>query len=283
MNKVLKIIFAIIESIVLICDIINYIKERKTFFISIALLIAFFVLYILDVLLKRRKNSLNIPDNIKFIIEFIDDVGYSKRTILRKLKDNGHEITDINKVYTINATSCNTVKTYKGIVSDKLSDGLMIMTCGGSSTSAKDIAISTYVCKSRFIKTKYTILQENERVKIIKLPFNDNISTGNPFNVKYVEKDWSGSMRNDYDGLVVAEHLLFKKVQKQHVKVVFKRGTISNIDVYSYNIINHEIIKLDNVIIKESDLVYHWEHVTEKADRNIIYFILYIYKEPLQS
>ncbi len=276
-----KIIF-FIETIVLIFDFFCYIKTHKTFLISLFLAIIFILFYGIKNYITRIKNDLNIPENIKFIIEFIDDIGYSNKRKIAKMKDNKHEIISINKIYVINGINCNTNKIYKGIVTDKLSDGLKIMTCGGSSTSIKDMKILTYAQKkNNFKKTNYVLLKENERVKIIKLPFEDNISSGHQFKVKYVEKNWSGSMRNDYDGIIVAEHLLFKKVRKQEVTIVFEQGQISKIDVYSYNIKNHELIKLDNIIHKEDDKTYSWVHTTVKSDENIVYFISYTYKTPL--
>lgn len=269
-------IYIILEIFLLVADIYSYCTSGS-FYLLFVIGIVFF--YLIDKLIKHfqfKKALEQIPNKLRFMIEFIHTIGYDNPLYMNKIKDKNHHVNRIIKEYTINMSNCTTQKTYEGYVLSNISDGLRIMTCGGSSISLENIHISSYdFLEDKFVETKFNPLDDNERTKTIKLPFDHILSKNDFFKVRYKEEDWSGAMRNDYDGIVIAEHLLFKEIIEQIIYVNFLSGKIKSIEIYSYNIDTH-IVKKTEKKVEVNNGKYKWSTSVQK--HNIIYFLFYTYE-----
>ncbi len=271
-------VFGLIEFFVLVSDFINYLRNEKFLFAFVFVFIIYVVFLVAKFFYIKRKNDKNVPDKIGFIVDFIQSVGYDNSWFIRKVKDNNHCIDLIYKKYKIDGINCSTEKIYSGTVLSKISDGIDILTCGGSSASSQDIKISSYIFKNnKYHKTVNEVKQDKERVKILKLKFDNVLSEHSNFKVKYLEKNWSGSMRNDYDAIIVAEHILFHNVKNQIIDLEFMKGNIESIETYSYNIKNHELSIVDEQLPVQNNK-YHFEFESHKISNDCIYFILYTYE-----
>lgn len=270
-------LFSLIEIAILIADFINYMKNDKFLCMFLLALIIYIIYLPIKTSIEKHNRDRNIPEKLRFIIDFIHSVGYDNKKFTKQIMDTQHIIDSITKKYVIDGINCYTEKIYSGTVNSKISEGIDILTCGGSSVSSSDINIDTYYLKKSYVPTNFKIRYDNERTKVLKIMFGNVLSAKSKFKVKYIEKNWFGSMRNDHDAIVVAEHLLFNHVNKQIINLEFKTGKIKSIETYSYNIKTHELIMIGSEL-KTNKTKYHFEFNNYDISNNCIYFILYTYK-----
>ena len=98
--------------------------------ISIVLLLILLVIIIAHVLSfwKSKRNEKNIPDELKFMVEFAKSIGYTNTKKISEFTDFSSNIDLIRKVYEVDGINVRMQKEYIGRVSSKSSDGIKIMT-----------------------------------------------------------------------------------------------------------------------------------------------------------
>lgn len=249
--------------------------------ISLILLIVLFVVIVIHVFsyFKNRNNKNNIPDDLKFMVDFANVIGYTNKKKINKFSDSNCILDSIKKIYEIDGINVKMQKEYIGRVSSSISDGIKIMTCGGSSTSSDNIDAYTYYfdfLTNKFKHARYKLIYEDERSKLLKIYFNSTLGKDEQFKIKYVEKHWDGAMRINYDGIVIGEQLFFKELKEQNITLKFK--DINNLDceIFQFNFKTNEISKLNirtyitnnecNCSIKNSNI-----------ENNCILFLMYRY------
>lgn len=249
--------------------------------INLILAVILFVVIIVHFFsyLKNKHNKNNIPDELKFMVDFANAIGYTKQKSINKYSDPNCTIDSITKIYEIDGINVRMQKEYIGRVSSSTSDGIRIMTCGGSSASSDSIAAYTYFfdySTNKYKSTKHTLISENERNKIIKIYFRGILAKDEQFKIKYLEKHWDGAMRINYDGIVVGEQLFFKSLKEQDIVLKFKNITDLNCELFQYNFKTNEISKL-NTNIYISNCECRCSIKDKDINRNCILFLMYRY------
>lgn len=252
--------------------------------ISIVLLLILLVIIIAHVLSfwKSKRNEKNIPDELKFMVEFAKSIGYTNTKKISEFTDFSSNIDLIRKVYEVDGINVRMQKEYIGRVSSKSSDGIKIMTCGGSSTSSDNINANTYYYdykNKKYKNTRHKLINEDERCKIIKIYFKRTLGEGEKFKIKYVEKQWDGAMRMNYDGIVIGEQLFFDILKEQNVIIKFKNIKNLRCELFQYNYKKNEISKMNcNIFLKNNSCSCS---IKEKdIDKDCILFFMYRYDMP---
>lgn len=250
-------------------------------YFSIFLIISLFVIIILHisfVLLKKSRKK-DIPYNLRFMVEFCDTIGYTKDNKIENFSDRNCSLDKINKVYEIDGVNVKMQKEYIGRILSNTADGIKIMTCGGSSVASSDIKASTYTFdydENRYRVTNSSLILEDERSKLLKIDFGKILAKEDPFKVKYIENQWDGAMRKNYDGIVIGEHLFYNSLKEQDITLKFMK--ISNLvcEIFQYNFKTSEIQKL-NINIKVDTNECHCSIKSRDISKYCIYFLMYRY------
>lgn len=229
--------------------------------------------------LTYHKNKDSIPDKLKFMVDFANVIGYTKQKNISKFSDSNCIIDLINKIYEIDGINVKMQKEYIGRVSSSTSDGIKIMTCGGSSTSSDNINAYTYFfdfSTKKYKEAQHKLVTEDERSKVIKIYFNSTLGKNEQFKIKYVEKHWDGAMRVNYDGIVIGEQLFFRELKEQNITLKFKNVNNLKCEIFQYNFKRNEISKLN---IKTSILNCECccSFKSNDIKKNCILFFMYSY------
>lgn len=228
-------------------------------------------------LLKNKNN--NLPDELKFMVDFAKTIGYTEQKNINEFSDLNCAIDTVRKIYEIDGINVKMQKEYMGRILSSACDGIKIMTCGGSSTSSDRIDAYTYnfdYSINKYKRTKHKLINENERSKIVKIYFNRTLGQDEQFKVKYIEKNWDGAMRKNYDGIVVGEQLFFKLLKEQYIILKFKNVENLSCELYEFNFKKNEISKL-NIKIEISNYECHCSIKDSYINKNCILFLMYHY------
>ena len=249
--------------------------------ISLVLLIFLLIVIVIHVFIhfKKKNNKKNIPDELKFMVDFANGIGYTKRKNINKFSDFHSTIDSIEKVYEIDGINVKMQKEYIGRVASSTSDGIKIMTCGGSSTSSNNINAYTYyfdILANTYKPTKHKLEYEDERSKLIKIYFDSTLGKDDKFKIKYVEKNWDGAMRKNYDGIVIGEQLFFKELKEQNIMLKFRNIDDLKCELFQFNFKTNEISKL-NIKISISSSECNCSIKSNDIEKNCILFLMYRY------
>lgn len=249
--------------------------------VSLILLIVLFVVIVIHIFsyIKNRKNKNNIPDELKFMVDFANVIGYTKQKSINKFSDSNCIIDSIKKIYEIDGINVKMQKEYIGRVSTNASDGIKIMTCGGSSISSNNIDAYTYCfdfLTNKYKHTRYKLEYEDERSKLLKIYFNNTLGKDEQFKIKYVEKQWEGAMRINYDGILIGEQLFFKELKEQNIILKFNNVNNLKCEIFQYNFKTNEISKL-NIKTSISNYECNCSIKNNDIEKNCILFLMYRY------
>lgn len=151
------------------------------------------------------------------------------------------------------------------------------MICGGSSKSIEQLNINAQVFDEKnnsYKTTRIYNVKEQERTKTFYIDFGEILAKNNKFQVKYSGGPWNGSMREDYDGVVIGEHLLFDDVISQKVSLIFENNPTISCSLFKYNYLTGNLEKL-NYNIQQIENEYICT-ITEN-EKDAIYFYMYKY------
>lgn len=266
--------FRLIEILVLIGTILSSVKKTILFCVFLLL---FVVIICIDVYITNRNKNESIPKSMRFMIEFVDGIGYSKRKTITRCTDKKSKIDVANKRYKVSGTDVTMEKEYSGCVCSETSDALKVMFSGGSSIDASRINLHVYSLNpnNRYIETRYTIEDEGANRKIVSIPFGRILSKGDHFKVKF-EFLWKGSMREDYDGVVIADHLFYPAINEQIVQVSVEVNDNCegvSFELYQYNFYTKKLERFNNriTLLGKNTASCSITNVSQKC----VYFFMY--------
>lgn len=238
------------------------------------------ILSILPFLLSlKSKKKLQFPEDYQFMGEFLEAAKYiEKGGTINPYKDKCHMIMKLQKTFIIDGVDCYTEKIFHGInIQNSLTSGINVWASGGSSASYATLGVRTFdLTNGTSMDTIPKLLLEEERNKSILVPFYAPKSKNEAFIVKYVESQWKGAMRTDFDGIIHHEHIFFENgVNEYNVTLTFKKGEIEYIEPFFVDLKTSKVEK-DSSIVSKMDENYCW--TLKRPSIQKLYFILYKYK-----
>lgn len=269
-------IYIFSEIIMFIYSIIEILTKNKINYIVLSALVIIIIVHIC-ITINKKKVKTDFSNNIKFMIEFIENIGYTKANKRKVFEDNNCKVNYIEKKYFINGTNAKLEKEYSGYVNIGACGGLKIMICGGSSKSIEKLNIKAKAFDEKnncYKDTEIYDVQEQERTKTFYINFGEILAKNDKFKVKYNGGPWNGSMREDYDGIVIGEHLLFDGVINQKISLVFENNPTISCSIFRYNYLTGNLEKL-NHNIQQINNEYTCT-ITENA-KDSVYFYMYKY------
>lgn len=270
-------IYMILEIILLAYNIYKFLVSQKISYMLLLLLVVIFGIHIYSTF-KAKKYD--IPNELKFMVEFCDSIGYTQKNKRNAYYDSKCNVDKIVKEYDIDGTSAMVQKEYLGRVTSSVANGIKVMVCAGSSSSSSLLNIQAYSYNSekrQYIQTETELLKEDERNKIVLLHFHNVLAKGDEFKAKYVQANWDGAMRLKYDGVVIGEHLFFEGINEQQIILRFKMPVPDlSCELFQYNFKTRRLQKMRGDITVVNNKCTCAVRTVD-IEKNCLVFLMYKY------
>jgi len=308
--KILAVLIPLIAAVIQLIVWISDLKENHLYLaiiisaVSFLVLIASFIWIVVVRFLKKyrdiklelekvregsRRGAVAVQEITKEVTdgqlfaEFLLDVLFAENRIdtLRKFQKEIH-LKQYKKDFRILGCDIVTTEHYFGVnVGEKPLSGIDLVSFGGSALRIEGFQrIAQQKVESDWVNSRLDVNFDNERIKIQTLCFNEPVSPGNIFEVRY-EETWPGAMVfPGTDALFYTQVLYYRSVDELSSRISFD-SDVNHYASYAYDLDEETCEMISNVTerLKEAELkdieriAFQWE--LRNPDSNKLYFFVF--------